>query len=109
MPRRALIALVVALVLAAPAAGDDLHGRKQEVDSRIARLHDHIEAVRVREDALRAQISDVTSQIRTLEAEVGDVSTELETLQQDLELHQRRLPPPNKAFHLRTRQVRVPP
>jgi murein DD-endopeptidase MepM/ murein hydrolase activator NlpD len=105
MTRRLLIALVVALVLVAPAAGDDLHGRKAAIDSRIAELNTHLETVRQREDRIRSEIAGVTDRIRTLEAQVGDVSTQLQTLQDDLALHQQRLAKLNELFEVRTRKL----
>ena len=105
MKRRLLIVLAAGLVVAAPAAGDDLHGRKAAIDARIARLHSHIQTVRQREDALRSEIAGVTDRIRALEAQVGDVSTQLQTLQEDLALHQERLAKLNALYDLRTRKL----
>jgi murein DD-endopeptidase MepM/ murein hydrolase activator NlpD len=103
--RLPLIALAAALVVAAPAAGDDLHGQKAAIDSRIASLNTHLESVRAREDRLRGEIVGVTTQIRTLEAQVGDVSTQLQTLEDDLSLHQQRLAKLNELYALRTRKL----
>jgi murein DD-endopeptidase MepM/ murein hydrolase activator NlpD len=106
MTRRLLIAFAFALVLVAPAAGDDdLHGQKASIDAKLQRLHSHIETVRQHEDRLRGEITSVTTQIRTLEAKVGDVATELQTLQQDLGLHQQRLSKLNALYELRTRKL----
>jgi murein DD-endopeptidase MepM/ murein hydrolase activator NlpD len=105
MKRRLLIALALGLVVAAPAAGDDLHRRQHEIDSRISSLQAHVQSLHRREDALRAQIGAVTTHIRTLEAQVGSVSTELSTLQADLALHQQRLRKLNELFALRTQQL----
>jgi murein DD-endopeptidase MepM/ murein hydrolase activator NlpD len=106
MTRRLLIAFALALVLVAPAAGDDdLHGQKASIDAKLQRLHSHIETVRQHEDRLRGEITSVTTQIRTLEAKVGDVATELQTLQQDLGLHQQRLSKLNALYELRTRKL----
>jgi murein DD-endopeptidase MepM/ murein hydrolase activator NlpD len=105
MTRLSLIALAVALVLVAPAAGDDLHGQKAALDSRIASLNSHLGNVRQHEDSLRSEIAGVTNQIRSLESQVGDVSTQLQTLQADLALHQQRLAKLNELFELRTRKL----
>jgi murein DD-endopeptidase MepM/ murein hydrolase activator NlpD len=105
MLRRLLIALVLALVLVAPAAGDDLQGEKASIDARIARLNSHVQTVRERENSLRSEIVGVTNQIRSLEAQVGDVATQLDSLQQDLSLHQQRLGKLNLLFELRTRKL----
>jgi murein DD-endopeptidase MepM/ murein hydrolase activator NlpD len=105
MTRRLLFAFALALVLVAPAAGDDLHGKKASIDAKIQQLHSHIETVRQREDRLRGEITSVTTQIRALEAKVGDVATQLQTLQQDLSLHQQRLSKLNALYELRTRKL----
>jgi murein DD-endopeptidase MepM/ murein hydrolase activator NlpD len=105
MKRRLLIALVVGLVLVAPAAGDDLHGQQASIDAKIQALHAHLDTVRQREQRLRDEISSVTTRIRTLEAQVGDVATQLQTLQQDLGLHQQRLAKLNALYELRTRKL----
>jgi murein DD-endopeptidase MepM/ murein hydrolase activator NlpD len=103
--RRLFIPLVLALVLVAPAAGDDLHSKKAAIDDRIRSLNTHIQSVRAHEGRLRDEIASVTTQIRTLEAKVGDVATQLETLQQDLALHQRRLSKLNELYRVRTRSL----
>ncbi|MDX6409868.1 MAG: hypothetical protein QOE13_2939 [Gaiellaceae bacterium] len=94
MARRLALVLLVGLVLAAPASGDN-SGKLSEVQARIA-------AARAKESRLTAQISDVTSQIRSLERKVGDVSQKLSILEQDLALHQRRLDRLNELFTFET-------
>lgn len=105
MSRRLLIVLGVALVLAAPAAGDDLHGKKNQVDTRIAHLNTHVESLHKRESSLRSQIAQVTGRIRDLEAQVGDVASQLDTLQADLALHERRLNLLNALYEKRTQKL----
>lgn len=105
MPRRVLIALATALVLVAPAAGDDLHGKKAAIDSRIASLNTHVQSLHRREDTLRSDIASVTTRIRSLEAQVGDVATQLQTLQEDLSLHQQRLAKLNELYVARSQQL----
>jgi murein DD-endopeptidase MepM/ murein hydrolase activator NlpD len=96
MARRPAIlgALAVALVVAAPAAGDN-SGKIQQVQSKIA-------AARQREAALSSQITSVTSRIRSLEGRVGDVSRRLSVLEQDLALHRERLDKLNALYRLET-------
>jgi murein DD-endopeptidase MepM/ murein hydrolase activator NlpD len=103
--RRLVIPFVLALVLVAPAAGDDLHGKKASIDARIQTLNSHLETVRAQEGTLRDQIASVTNQIRDLEAKVGDVATQLQTLQQDLSLHQQRLAKLNALYRVRTKSL----
>jgi murein DD-endopeptidase MepM/ murein hydrolase activator NlpD len=97
MVRRLAVALIVGLVLAAPAAGDN-SGKFGAVQARIA-------AARAKEARLTAQISDVTSQIRSLERKVGDVSQKLSILERDLALHQRRLDRLNALFNFETERL----
>jgi murein DD-endopeptidase MepM/ murein hydrolase activator NlpD len=104
--KRAALLPLLALLLAAPAAGEDIHAKKQSVDDRIAKLHDHIQTTRQREAGLRNQIADVTQRIRSLEHQVGDVSTRLHTLEADLALHQERLSKLTQLFELQTRKLR---
>jgi murein DD-endopeptidase MepM/ murein hydrolase activator NlpD len=106
MSRCLLIALAaLALVLAAPAAGDDLHRQKSQVDSKIARLNDHVATIRKHEDALRAEIDQVSGRIQSLEAQAGDVAARLDTLRQDLALHERRLNLLNQLYEKRTQKL----
>ena len=85
MTRRVLPLLFLALLIAAPAAADNVT-RKQSVDSKISGLQDKIAAAHAKEQRLSREIADVTARIRTLESEVGDVSTDLALLEQDLAL-----------------------
>jgi murein DD-endopeptidase MepM/ murein hydrolase activator NlpD len=103
--RRIALLPLLALAVAAPAAGEDIHAKKRSVDERIAQLHDHIAATREREAGLRNQIADVTSRIRSLEQQVGDVSTRLHTLEADLALHQERLEKLTELYNLQTKKL----
>jgi murein DD-endopeptidase MepM/ murein hydrolase activator NlpD len=106
MTSRLLVcACLATLLLASPAAGEDIVGKKQSIDARISSLHAHIAATRQQEDALRGQIAGVTQQIRTLEAKVGDVAARLDTLEQDLALHQARLAKLADLFRLQTTRL----
>jgi murein DD-endopeptidase MepM/ murein hydrolase activator NlpD len=87
---RRLVVAVVALLVAAPAHGDD-STRKHQLDSRIGALQSRLSSQKTREQSLRAEVDDYTSRIRALEARVGDVSLRLQTLDDDLALHQHRL------------------
>lgn len=97
MARRLALVLVLGLVLAAPAAGDN--------SGKIASLQSRIVAARAHEAGLSSQIATVTSEIRTLESKVGDVSSKLSVLQRDLALHQRRLDKLNALFTYETNRL----
>jgi len=99
--RRLALALLLLLVAAAPALGDDV-AKKHQVDSRIASLQDKLDVQRQREHALRDEVAGYTDRIRALEAQVGDVSLKLSTLEADLSLHQRRLDALNELFSVQS-------
>jgi murein DD-endopeptidase MepM/ murein hydrolase activator NlpD len=102
---RLLPALLVALLIAAPALGTGPVERKQRVDERLSRLHDRIADARQREEELSAQIDSATSEIRELEQQVGDVSARLAPLEHDLALHQERLDKLNELYRLQTERL----
>jgi len=96
--------LVLALVLAAPAAGGPGE-RKQEVDAKLSTLRDRIAHAREREQSLSAEIDSVTGRIRDLEQQVGEVAARLGPLEEDLALHQERLDKLNALFELQTERL----
>ena len=104
MTRRVLPLLFLALLIAAPAAADNVT-RKRSVDSKISGLQDKIAAARAREQQLSREIADVTARIRTLESEVGDVSTDLALLEQDLALQRERLARITELWRLQTAKL----
>jgi murein DD-endopeptidase MepM/ murein hydrolase activator NlpD len=102
--RRVLLLLFLALLTAAPAAGDNVT-RKRSVDSQISGLQDKIAAARAKEQRLSAEIADVSSRIRTLESQVGDVSTDLALLEQDLALQREKLARITELWQLQTERL----
>jgi murein DD-endopeptidase MepM/ murein hydrolase activator NlpD len=94
------------LCAAAPAAGGDLNGRKQSVDSRLTSLQDKLSQERAREQALGSELADVNGRIRALEGQVGGVSNRLTALEDDLALHERKLERLKELFQLQTRRFR---
>jgi murein DD-endopeptidase MepM/ murein hydrolase activator NlpD len=100
--RRFAILVSLAFVVAAPAAGDDIVGKKQAVDQKIASLNGKIASARQREGALAAEITALTGKIRTLEGQVGSVSQQLGALERDLALHQSRLAKLTQLYRLQT-------
>lgn len=105
MTRRLLCVLLLSLILVAPAAGDNVIGKKERVDAKIESLHDKIAAAQARERALSEEIAAVSSRIRTLEAEVGDVSTDLALLEQDLQLQREKLAKITELWKLQTAKL----
>jgi murein DD-endopeptidase MepM/ murein hydrolase activator NlpD len=102
--RRVLLLILLALLTAAPAAGDNIT-KKRSVDSQISGLQDKIAAARAKEQRLSSEIADVTSRIRTLESEVGSVSSDLERLEQDLALQRERLTKITELWRLQTAKL----
>ncbi len=98
-----MTAVVVVLVLAAPALAGDVT-KKHQVDSRISSLQGKLSAQKAHERALRTQVAGFTTRIRALEAQVGDVSLRLQTLEADLSLHQKRLDALNALYDWQTRR-----
>jgi murein DD-endopeptidase MepM/ murein hydrolase activator NlpD len=103
--RRIPLALVVLLLAAAPALGDDVT-KKHQIDAQITSLQGRLSAHKQQEQALRNQVAGYTSQIRTLESKVGDVSLRLNTLEADLALHQKRLDALNALFRLQSKRFK---
>src|SRR4051812_28813225 len=101
--RRLALALLVLLVVATPAFGDDVT-KKHQVDSKISSLQDRLAAQKHKERSLRNEVNDYTVRIRTLEGKVGDVSLHLQTLEADLSLHQRRLNALNALFAIQNKR-----
>ena len=101
----ALVALVVGLVVAGPAAADDPIDEKAAVDARIASLQAQIAESKQKEGVLTTQLSAVVDELEDaqaavdsaessldgLEAELTDARDELDRLTQLLEVQTRRL------------------
>jgi murein DD-endopeptidase MepM/ murein hydrolase activator NlpD len=101
--RRLALAVLVLLVVATPAFGDDVT-KKHQVDSKISSLQDRLAAQKHREQSLRNEVDNYTSRIRALEGRVGDVSLHLQTLEADLSLHQRRLNVLNALYSIQNKR-----
>jgi murein DD-endopeptidase MepM/ murein hydrolase activator NlpD len=105
MLRRLAIGLVLVLVLATPATGQDPYDEKQDVDSRLAEVRAELAEIESRESALSAEIGAVSGEIIALEREVGDVSSRLAALEHDLALHRRKLARITELYVLQTRRL----
>jgi murein DD-endopeptidase MepM/ murein hydrolase activator NlpD len=99
--RSGALVVLVLLVAATPALGDDAT-KKHAVEAKISALQARTASHRRRESQLRNEVAGYTSRIRALEARVGDVSLRLQTLESDLSLHQRRLNALNELFTLQS-------
>ncbi len=107
MTRPIVLVLLLALAVVTPALGDDIGLQKQQVDSKIATLHNALAAQQQKEAALRNQIAGVSSRIQELETQVGDVSLRLSSLQEDLALRRTRLATLNQLFRVQTQRFKL--
>jgi murein DD-endopeptidase MepM/ murein hydrolase activator NlpD len=105
--RRFLAALVLALLVATPAAAVTVTTKKQRIDQKIETLNDKIASARAKERSLHAQIADVNAEIRVLENEVGGVSSDLELLERDLALQQEKLDRITELWQLQTTKLNL--
>src|SRR2546423_14534527 len=103
--RLALGLLLLPLLLAAPAAGDDTYQRKQAVEDRIQALHDRIAGARAQEGVLTSRISTLNGQIRTLEGQVPSATDRLTVLERDLALHRQKLERLTELYRLESRRL----
>jgi murein DD-endopeptidase MepM/ murein hydrolase activator NlpD len=105
MVRRIIPLLLLALLVASPAGGQGVEGRKAAIDDKIASLNDKIAVARERERELAGEIAQVSAQIRNLEHEVGDVSSDLVVLERNLALYQAKLDRLTELFQLQSRKL----
>ena len=101
--RPLLVVAALVAVCATPASGG-VAGRKQAIDSRLARVQAKIAWAQARERTLAGQIAEVNGQIRGLAQQVGVVSTELGPLERDLALHKEKLDRLTELFQVQTQR-----
>ncbi|HVS84236.1 MAG TPA: peptidoglycan DD-metalloendopeptidase family protein [Gaiellaceae bacterium] len=106
MARRLLPLLALALVLAAPAAADDIHKKKASVDSQLAQVQAQIAVSKQQEAHLAGQVTVLTHSIDRLEQRVGDVSSQLSSLRADIHLHRLRLAKLDDLLQVQTKRYR---
>jgi murein DD-endopeptidase MepM/ murein hydrolase activator NlpD len=104
--RRLLMLGALALLLAAPAAADDVGQRKVSVDARLAAVQQQLTRSREHESVLSRQISSLTHDIQALESQVGNLSAQLSALERDLALHRARLAKLDQLLQLQARRSR---
>ena len=101
----ALCALALALVLAAPAAGDEIEDEKAAVDARIATLQAEIDAAQDREGVLTSQLSSVVSELEAAQSAVDTAEGALDALESELAIEQARLERLTKRLREQTRRL----
>lgn len=107
MARRLWPLLALALVLAAPAAADDIGHQKASVDQKLAVVQAQLAQSKRHADQLSSQISSLTGSIHTLERQVGDVSGRLQALERDVALHRARLAKLDALYRLQTARLQT--
>jgi murein DD-endopeptidase MepM/ murein hydrolase activator NlpD len=110
MTRRALLCrlglgIVCLLILAAPASGEDIHRRKQEVDQRLSSLHSKLAYAKTREAVLTDEITIVDGKVDALEDDVRRAQAQLNTLEVQLAASQRRLDRVTELVELQTSRL----
>jgi murein DD-endopeptidase MepM/ murein hydrolase activator NlpD len=102
MTRRVLLCVAGLLILAAPASGEDIHRRKQEVDQRLSSLHAKLAYAKSREAVLTQEITIVDAKVDALEDDVRRAQARLDELEVQLAASQRRLDRVNELVKLQT-------
>jgi murein DD-endopeptidase MepM/ murein hydrolase activator NlpD len=107
MARRLLPLLALALIVAAPAAADNIGKKKKHVDARLANVQQQLARSKRQEARLNRQVGSLTTSIHRIELQVGGVSQRLSALQSDIALHQKRLSKLDELLTLQTHRYRV--
>jgi len=105
MARRLLLCFACALLVAAPAAGEDIHRKKREIDERLASLHSKIAQAETQQGVLTREISVVDAKITGLQDDVARAQSRLSTLEAQLAASQRKLDRVTQLFTVQTRRL----
>ena len=103
--RFALAGSVVALVLAASAAGQSPEEEKAAVDARIAALQSEIDSAHEQEGVLTSQLSAVVAELRAAQAAVDEAEGRLDQLEAELASEQTRLEELTAQLERQTRRL----
>jgi murein DD-endopeptidase MepM/ murein hydrolase activator NlpD len=101
----ALLGLVLALVVVAPAAADDPADEKASVDARIASLQSDIAASQAQEGVLTSQLSAVTAELESAQAAVDDAEAAVGALEAELTSARSRLDQLTARLAAQTRRL----
>jgi murein DD-endopeptidase MepM/ murein hydrolase activator NlpD len=107
MVRRLLLCLACMLLLAAPAAGEDIHRKKREIDERISALHSKIAHAQTQQGVLTQEITIADAKITALQDDVAGAQNQLNTLEGQLAASQRILDRMTQLFALQTRKLKL--
>jgi murein DD-endopeptidase MepM/ murein hydrolase activator NlpD len=101
----ALLGLVSALVVVAPAAADDPADEKAAVDARIASLQSDIAASKAEEGVLTSQLSAVTVELESAQTAVDDAEAAVGVLEAELTSARNRLDQLTARLAAQTRRL----
>ena len=105
MARRLLFCVACVLLLASPAAGDDIYRKKREIDERLSTLQSKIAHAKAQENVLAQEITIVNARIGALQDDVARAQQTLNVLEVQLAASQRRLDRMTQLFNLQTRRL----
>ena len=107
MGRRSLllVGVVLTLVFAAPAAGDDIEDQKAAVDARIAALQAEIAASKENEGVLTSQLSAVVAELGAAQDAVAEAQSSLGALEAELAAEQGHLAELTVLLERQTRRL----
>jgi murein DD-endopeptidase MepM/ murein hydrolase activator NlpD len=100
-----VVGLALALVFAAPAAGDEIEDQKAAVDARIASLQAEIATSKQQEGVLTSQLSAVVSELGAAQAAVEEAQSSLGVLEAELAAEQERLDRLTALLEQQTRRL----
>ncbi len=103
---RFAVSVVLALVLAAPAAGGDIYRKKREIDERLSSIHSKIAHAKQQEGVLTQEITIVSAKIQGLEDDVATAQRKLNVLDRELAVHQRQLDRLEGVYRVETKKLK---
>ena len=105
MARRLLLCLACVLLLATPAAAEDIHRKKRDIDERLSSLQAKIAHAESQQDVLTHDITVVDAKITALQDDVARAQNELSSLEAQLASSQERLNRMTELFALQTKKL----
>jgi murein DD-endopeptidase MepM/ murein hydrolase activator NlpD len=102
-----VLGLVLALALAASAAGQDIEDRKATIDARIAALEAEIAAANETEGVLTSQLGSVVEELRAAESAVDEAQGSLDRLEVQLAEERERLDRLTARLQEQTRRLEI--
>jgi murein DD-endopeptidase MepM/ murein hydrolase activator NlpD len=98
--------LALALIVAAPAASQDIESEKTRVDQRIAELQAEIDSANDREGVLTSQLSAVVDELQAAQSAVDEAQGSLDSLENELSRERLRLEKLTLRLQVQTRRLK---